>query len=140
MIERIDHIVLTVRSIEKTCDFYSRALGMQVVTFGEDRKALAFGIQKINLHQAGKEFEPKALNPTPGSADLCFITQVPLARVIDHLRSCDVEVVEGPVKRTGARGTIESVYINDLDGNLIEISNYQGDNSAERECKVAISD
>lgn len=126
MIERIDHVVLTVRSIEKTCDFYSRTLGMQVVTFGEGRKALAFGEQKINLHQAGKEFEPKALNPTPGSADLCFITQVPLARVIDHVKACGVEIAEGPVRRTGARGPIESIYIRDPDSNLIEISNYVG--------------
>lgn len=123
-IESIDHVVLTVRSIEKTCDFYSRALGMEVVTFGEGRKALAFGGQKINLHEVGRELEPKALHPAAGSADLCFITQVPLARVIEHVRSCGVEIVEGPVTRTGAQGPIESVYVRDPDGNLIEVSNY----------------
>ena len=123
-IDRIDHIVLTVRSIERTCEFYSRALGMEVVTFGEGRKALMFGEQKINLHEAGKEFEPKALHPTAGSADLCFITETPLARVIDHMRASGVEIVEGPAKRTGARGPIESIYVRDPDGNLIEVSNY----------------
>jgi catechol 2,3-dioxygenase-like lactoylglutathione lyase family enzyme len=97
---------------------------MQVVTFGGDRKALQFGNQKINLHQTGKEFEPKALNPTPGSADICFITEIPLHQVIDWLKSCDVELLENPVQRTGATGRIESIYIRDLDGNLLEIANY----------------
>ena len=123
-IERLDHLVLTVKDINATCDFYSRVLGMQVVTFGEGRKALSFGQQKINLHQAGKEFEPKAEKPTPGSADLCFITQVPLSDVLEHLKSCSVEIIEGPVKRTGALGTIESVYFRDPDLNLIEVSLY----------------
>lgn len=120
----IDHFVLTVGDIEVTCEFYSRVLGMQVVTFGNNRKALQFEKQKINLHQAGKEFEPKALNPTPGSGDFCLITDVPLDRVIDHIRSCNVEIVEGPVRRTGATGPIDSIYVRDPDGNLIEISNY----------------
>ncbi len=123
-IAHLDHLVLTVRDIEATCNFYSRVLGMQVVTFGEGRKALIFGQQKINLHQFGKEFEPKAEKPTPGSADLCFITPEPLSEVIDHLVSLNVEVIDGPVKRTGARGGIESVYFRDLDLNLIEISVY----------------
>ena len=123
-IERIDHLVLTVRDIAATCDFYSRVLGMQVVTFGGDRKALQFGRQKINLHERGKEFEPKALQPTPGSGDLCFITEVPLPQVVDHIRSCGVQIIEGPVRRTGAVGPIESIYIRDPDGNLIEVSNY----------------
>ena len=123
-IERIDHLVLTVRDIAATCDFYSRVLGMQVVTFGGDRKALQFGRQKINLHERGKEFEPKALQPTPGSGDLCFITEVPLPQVVDHIRSCGVQVIEGPVRRTGAVGPIESIYVRDPDGNLIEVSNY----------------
>jgi catechol 2,3-dioxygenase-like lactoylglutathione lyase family enzyme len=127
MIDMIDHFVLTVRDIGAACDFYARTLGMQVVTFGNGRKALQFGEfgeHKINLHEAGKEFEPKASKPTPGSGDVCFITRTPLERVVGHLRSCDVEILDGPVKRTGARGPIESVYIRDPDGNLIEIANY----------------
>jgi len=123
-IDRLDHLVLTVQNIAGTCDFYSRVLGMQVVTFGEGRKALQFGRQKINLHERGREFDPKARHPTPGSGDLCFITDVPLRQVMDHLRSCGVEILEGPVKRTGAAGPIESVYLRDPDGNLIEVSNY----------------
>src|ERR1700741_3769990 len=107
-IERLDHLALTVKDIGATCDFYSQVLGMQVVTFAEGRKALSFGQQKINLHQVGKEFEPKANKPTAGSADLCFITNAPLSDVMNHLRSCDVEIIEGPVKRTGAIGAIES--------------------------------
>jgi catechol 2,3-dioxygenase-like lactoylglutathione lyase family enzyme len=123
-IERLDHLVLTVKDIDVTCDFYSRILGMQVVTFGAGRKALSFGQQKINLHQAGKEFEPKADRPTTGSADLCFITNTPLSDVIEHLRSCGVEIIDGPVKKTGAIGAIESVYFRDPDLNLIEVSVY----------------
>lgn len=124
-INRIDHLVLTVRNIEATCNFYHQVLGMEVVTFGENRKALQFGEQKINLHETGKEFEPKALHPTPGSADICFISDKPLAQIKNHIITCDVEIVEGPVIRTGATGTIESIYLRDLDGNLIEISNYR---------------
>jgi len=123
-IDRLDHLVLTVRDVDATCSFYVRVLGMQLVTFGGERKALAFGRQKINLHQAGREFEPKAALPTPGSADLCLITDVPLDEVIAHLTACDVAVVEGPVMRTGATGPIRSVYFRDPDGNLIEVSNY----------------
>jgi catechol 2,3-dioxygenase-like lactoylglutathione lyase family enzyme len=123
-IDRLDHLVLTVADIEATCAFYSQALGMQVVTFGEGRTALQFGQQKINLHQKGHEFEPKATLPTPGSADLCFITSLPLASVIDHLQAHDVAILEGPVRRTGAMGTIASVYFRDPDGNLLEVSNY----------------
>jgi catechol 2,3-dioxygenase-like lactoylglutathione lyase family enzyme len=116
--------VLTVRSIEATCVFYSRVLGMEVEEF-EGRWALKFGRQKINLHQAGKEFEPKAKEPTPGSADFCLITEVPPERIVEHLASCGVELVEGPVARTGAVGRIESVYFRDPDANLVEVSNYQ---------------
>jgi catechol 2,3-dioxygenase-like lactoylglutathione lyase family enzyme len=123
-IERIDHLVLTVKDINSTCDFYSRVLGMQVVPFGEGRKALSFGQQKINLHQAGRELEPKAEKPTTGSADLCFIAQVPLSDVVVHLHSRGVEIIEGPVKRDGALGAIESVYFRDPDLNLIEVSVY----------------
>lgn len=123
-IARIDHIVLTVARIPVTCDFYSRALGMEVVTFGQGRKALSFGNQKINLHEAGREFEPKAIRPTPGSADLCFIVAGSLDAAIDHLRAEGVSIEEGPVERTGATGPIRSVYIRDPDGNLIELSEY----------------
>ena len=123
-IDRLDHLVLTVKSIPATCDFYSRALGMEVVTFAGNRKALAFGLQKINLHEAGHELEPKAHRPTPGSADLCFITQTPVSQIMEHLNRQEIEIIEGPVKRTGALGPIESVYLRDPDGNLIEISNY----------------
>jgi catechol 2,3-dioxygenase-like lactoylglutathione lyase family enzyme len=97
---------------------------MQVVTFAGGRKALEFGQQKINLHEAGKEFEPKALRPTTGSGDFCLITQVPLEHVIVHIRACGVEIIEGPVQKTGATGAIESVYVRDPDGNLVEVSNY----------------
>jgi catechol 2,3-dioxygenase-like lactoylglutathione lyase family enzyme len=124
-IESLDHLVLTVRDVEATAAFYSSVLGMRVVTFGDNRKALAFGTQKINLHLAGREFEPKAAAPTPGSADLCFLTAEPLDRVIEHLRSCGVAVIEGPVARTGATGPIRSVYFRDPDGNLIEVANLE---------------
>jgi catechol 2,3-dioxygenase-like lactoylglutathione lyase family enzyme len=125
-IDRLDHLVLTVQDLNATCEFYCRVLGMEEITFGEGRKALQFGQQKINLHQAGKEFEPKAARPTPGSADLCFITSVPLNEVIEHLKACGVEIEAGPVARTGARGPIQSVYLRDPDHNLLEISNYLG--------------
>ena len=121
---RFDHIVLTVADIELSCRFYERVMGMQVVTFAGGRKALAFGEQKINLHQRGKEFEPKAHAPTPGSADLCFITATPVTDVLVHLKACGVAVLEGPVARTGAIGPITSVYFRDPDHNLIEVSNY----------------
>jgi catechol 2,3-dioxygenase-like lactoylglutathione lyase family enzyme len=118
----LDHLVLTVRCIEATCAFYAGVLGMEVVTFGEGRKALAFGSQKINLHERGKEFEPKAAQPTPGSADLCFLTDAPLSEVIEHLNSLGVPILEGPVARTGAVGPLRSVYFRDPDANLIEVS------------------
>jgi len=122
-IDHLDHLVLTVADIETTVDFYTRVLGMQAVTFGEGRKALVFGQQKINLHQAGREFEPKAERPTPGSADLCFIVATPLEQVIAHLKAQQVAILEGPVQRTGATGPIRSVYVRDPDFNLIELSN-----------------
>lgn len=125
-IESIDHIVLTVKDIEITCAFYTKVLGMKVSTFGSGRKALSFGVQKINLHQYGKEFEPKAKYPTPGSTDLCFVTRTPVAQVLDRLRVNKIEVLEGPVHRTGATGPVISVYFRDPDGNLIEISNNDG--------------
>jgi catechol 2,3-dioxygenase-like lactoylglutathione lyase family enzyme len=122
-IDRIDHVVLTVRDLARTCDFYSRVLGMQVIRF-DGRTALAFGRQKFNLHQAGREFEPKADRPTPGSADFCLITDTPIAEVIGHLQTCGVEILEGPARRTGATGAIVSVYFRDPDDNLVEVSNY----------------
>jgi catechol 2,3-dioxygenase-like lactoylglutathione lyase family enzyme len=124
-IEAIDHIVLTVKDIDATCAFYAQVFGMRVTRFGDGRKALSFGAQKINLHQYGREFDPKANTPTPGSADLCFIAAVPLSRVIEHLGVCGVEILEGPVARTGAAGPIMSVYFRDPDGNLIEVSTYE---------------
>ncbi|MEW9674453.1 VOC family protein [Ammoniphilus sp. 3BR4] len=123
-IKRLDHLVLTVKNINQTCDFYNRVLGMEVITFGEGRKALHFGQQKINLHEVGKEFDPKAKTPVSGSADLCFITDVQMSDVIQHLGDCGIPIEEGPVKRTGALAPITSIYIRDPDGNLIEISNY----------------
>lgn len=121
-LEHLDHLVLTVASIDATVDFYTEVLGMDVVTFN-GRKALAFGIQRINLHQRGHEFEPKAAHPTPGSADLCFITTAPLQEVVEYLTSQRIHVEEGPVERTGAIGKLRSIYLRDPDRNLIEISN-----------------
>lgn len=122
-LKQLDHFVLTVRDIDATIDFYTRALGMTAVSFGQGRRALNFGSQKINLHQAGREFEPKAERPTPGSADLCFLSEVALDNVMAHLQRCGVAIVEGPVQRTGATGPILSVYVRDPDANLIEIAN-----------------
>ncbi|HEX8865069.1 MAG TPA: VOC family protein [Lentzea sp.] len=122
-IDRLDHLVLTVADLRKTIDFYG-VLGMREVTFGYGRKALEFGRSKINLHEAGHEFEPKARQAVPGSADLCFITEDPLDEVIATLQNHDIAILEGPVDRTGAQGTIRSVYVRDPDGNLVEISNY----------------
>jgi len=122
-ISHLDHLVLTVADIENTCNFYQTVLGFEVITFKGDRKALKFGHQKINLHQLGKEFEPKALQPTPGSADLCFISATPISEVVAHLNQLNIQIEEGPVERTGAMHPILSVYIRDPDQNLIEISN-----------------
>ena len=124
-IDSIDHFVLTVRDVEVTCDFYSRVLGVEVEAFEGAPTALKFGRQKINVHQTGNEFEPKADVPTPGSGDFCLITDVSLERVIEHLASCGVALIEGPIERTGAVGRIESVYFRDPDGNLVEVSNYR---------------
>lgn len=122
-IESLDHLVLTVSSIEKTCHFYSATLGMEVEKFGEGRTALKFGDQKINLHEAGKEFEPKAAWPTAGSGDICLICQTPIAEVVAHCVKLGINIEDGPVQRTGAAGPIMSIYIRDPDQNLIEISN-----------------
>ena len=124
VIDRLDHLVLTVASIDATVRFYTSALGMELITFGE-RRALRFGEQKINLHEKGKEFEPKALHPTPGSGDLCFITKEPLEKVISHLNIGNYPIELGPVARDGAKGEMLSIYLRDPDLNLIEISNYR---------------
>jgi catechol 2,3-dioxygenase-like lactoylglutathione lyase family enzyme len=117
----LDHLVLTVKDIEVTCAFYAMVLGLEVVNFGGHRKALTLGPQRINLHQAGEEFEPQAHRPTPGSADLCFLTDFSCEEVITHLNSCGVEIILGPVRRNGGAGPLESLYFRDPDLNLIEI-------------------
>jgi catechol 2,3-dioxygenase-like lactoylglutathione lyase family enzyme len=122
-IDRIDHIVLTVRDTEASCAFYQRVLGMKALSFEDGRRALAFGNQKFNLHEAGREFEPKADRPTPGSADICLITGTPMTEVVAHLESCNIPILEGPVQRTGATGPLLSIYFRDPDLNLIEVSN-----------------
>ena len=122
--DRLDHLVLTVADIDATVEFYTRVLGMTAVAFGTGRTALAFGRSKVNLHEAGHEFEPKAHRPTPGSAGLCLIAADPLEQVIEELAAHRVPIEEGPVERTGATGPILSVYFRDPDRNLIEVSTY----------------
>jgi catechol 2,3-dioxygenase-like lactoylglutathione lyase family enzyme len=126
-IDRLDHLVLTVADINRTVAFYRDVLGMEPVAFGSGRTALAFGRSKINLHQVGREFEPKAAQPVAGSADICLIAREPLNVVCAELRAHGVAVEEGPVERTGATGPIRSVYVRDPDGNLVEISTYVSD-------------
>jgi catechol 2,3-dioxygenase-like lactoylglutathione lyase family enzyme len=121
-ISGLDHLVLTVADAEQTIAFYEHVLGMRPVTFGEGRRALAFGTSKINLHEVGRELLPRATHPTPGSADLCLLTDTPQRQVLLHLAACGVPVEEGPVPRTGAQGPVISSYLRDPDGNLIEIS------------------
>jgi catechol 2,3-dioxygenase-like lactoylglutathione lyase family enzyme len=123
-VNRLDHLVLTVASIDATVDFYTRVLGMEAITFGAGRTALKFGTSKINLHEIGREFEPKALRPTPGSADICLIVDSDIATVIAGLTGAGITIEEGPVDRTGANGPIVSCYLRDPDQNLIELSNY----------------
>jgi catechol 2,3-dioxygenase-like lactoylglutathione lyase family enzyme len=123
-IDGIDHVVITAFDVDRTLDFYTRVMGMEAIEFAGGRRGLAFGRQKINLHQAGREFEPKALKPTPGSMDLCFITETPLQEVVARLKENGVVVADGPVQKTGALGPMMSVYFRDPDGNLIEVSNY----------------
>ena len=123
-VSRLDHLVLTVASIDATVSFYTRILGLTPVTFGAGRTALTFGTSKINLHEAGREFEPKALRPTPGSADLCFIVDDDIRELVTQLADAGVAIEEGPVERTGATGPILSCYLRDPDQNLIELSNY----------------
>jgi catechol 2,3-dioxygenase-like lactoylglutathione lyase family enzyme len=123
-IKNLDHLVLTVANIDKTIEFYTNIMGFEEVTFGDNRKALIFGNQKINLHHKGHEFEPKAESPTCGSADLCFIAQTNIDDVMEELKQKNVDIIEGIVDRTGAVGKIKSVYFRDPDQNLIEVSNY----------------
>lgn len=123
-IDRIDHIVLTCASVERTIAFYTRVLGMKAMTFAGGRRGLKFGRQKFNLHQAGAEFSPRAHLAKPGTADLCLISAVPIPRMVEHLKKCGVEIEQGPVPKTGATGPITSVYFRDPDLNLIEVSTY----------------
>jgi len=123
-IDRLDHLVLTVDDIDRTIKFYVDVLGMRAETFADNRRALCFGRQKINLHSAAKPFKPHARQPTPGSADLCFITTDSIDDVMAHLTNAGVRIEEGPVERSGATGAITSVYFRDPDGNLIEVSSY----------------
>jgi catechol 2,3-dioxygenase-like lactoylglutathione lyase family enzyme len=122
MITGLDHLVLTVRDLDATVRFYVDGLGMRLETFGEGRKALHFGSQKINLHVAGHEFEPKAAHPTPGSGDLCFLSERPLAEISERLALLGYPIIDGPVARAGATGPIRSIYTRDPDGNLVEIA------------------
>lgn len=122
MIAHLDHLVLTTTDEEACIGFYVGLLGMRLETFNSGRKALKFGSQKINIHVKGREFEPKAHTPVPGSLDLCFLADRPLARVQEVLREKGAQIVEGPVRRTGANGPILSIYLRDPDLNLVEIS------------------
>lgn len=123
-IDHLDHLVLTVADVDRASDFYQHVLGMTPIVFGDGRHALEFGDSKINLHRARHEIAPHAAHPKPGSADICLIAVTPLDQVIEHLREMNVPIVEGPCVRTGARGPLNSVYVRDPDGNLVEISNY----------------
>jgi catechol 2,3-dioxygenase-like lactoylglutathione lyase family enzyme len=122
-IKSIDHLVLTVSDIELSCRFYTEVLHMEEITFLNNRKALRFGDQKINLHRKGQEFEPKAQNPTTGSLDICFVAETPLHKIIEELNAKDIVIEQGPIERTGAKYGLLSIYIRDPDGNLIEIAN-----------------
>jgi catechol 2,3-dioxygenase-like lactoylglutathione lyase family enzyme len=124
VLERLDHLVLTVGDIEESCRFYQRVLGMRPERFGEDRHALHFGRQKINLHPWPSPIEPKAATPEPGTADLCLVATTPLEAVVAHLRDCGVTIEVGPCATVGAEGAMRSVYFRDPDSNLIEVSNY----------------
>lgn len=124
MIDRIDHIVLTTRDREGCIRFYTEVLGMKLEKFGENRLALKFGTQKINLHEWGKEFTPRAHVAAPGTLDLCFIASIGLDEVVRRLQRANVPILEGPVMKTGAAGPIRSVYVRDPDLNLVEISVY----------------
>lgn len=122
----LDHLVITASDLQATIDFYTRVLGMKHVAFGNNLHAVHFGTQKFNIHDASTDVSPKARNIIPGSADFCLISETPVSQVIQHLEDCGIEVEEGPVRRSGAAGVLESVYFRDPDGNVIEISNVVG--------------
>ena len=123
-IDRLDHLVLTVASVDASVTFYTQVLGFVETAFGVGRTGLSFGRQKINLHPVGSAIEPRAMRPTPGSADLCFVTAAAIEEVVAHLSVCGVAIVAGPVRRTGALGPMTSVYFRDPDGNLVEVARY----------------
>lgn len=124
-VSTLDHLVLTVADLDTTCRFYADVLGIPAIPFtvadGSTRWALKVGLQKINLHQAGAEFDPKAAKPTPGSADLCFLSEAPVQQWQTHLADLGIPIEDGPVPRTGAQGPILSLYVRDPDKNLIEV-------------------
>ncbi len=122
-IESLDHLVITASDLQATVDFYTSVLGMEHVAFGNGLHAVRFGSQKFNIHDAATDVAPKAHNIVPGAADFCLISATPVSQVIRHLQKCGVAVEEGPVRRSGAVGTLESVYFRDPDGNLVEVSN-----------------
>ncbi len=126
VLERLDHLVLTVRDVAATCRFYEAALGMRRKSFGEGRVALHFGRQKINVHPYPSPVEIVAKDPRPGTADLCFVSKTPIEKVVAHLESLGIDIEMGPVERTGAQGRLNSIYCRDPDGNLIEIANTTG--------------
>ncbi len=123
-VDRLDHFVLTVKSVEDTCRFYDSVLGIKSFSFGAGSKALCLGEQRIQLQQSGREAEPKASLTVPGSGDFCFVTQTDFDVVLKHLERCNVRVIEGPIRRTGSKGAMTSVYFRDPDLNLIELSSY----------------
>jgi len=132
-LDRIDHVVFTVPDVGATCAWYSRVLGTEVLVFGDGRKALHVGHCKINLHQTGREFEPKAARPAPGTQDICLVTTSSMREVVDHLTGIGEPIIAGPVAKTGAMGPIESVYLRDPDGNLVELAWY-----ADRETTLVL--
>ena len=128
MLLNIDHVVITVSDIDKTIDFYSNILGMELQEFSSStdnvkRKSLKFGKQKINLHEASKPFKPHANNPIPGAIDICFLSEINIDDWIKIFNKFNIKIEDGPVKKTGANGPISSIYVRDPDKNLIEISN-----------------
>lgn len=123
-LEGLDHIVLTVADVERTCHFYGELLGLEILRYAHGRRAVLFGGQKISLHQHGREFEPHSREPTPGAVELCFIATEPVTQVADELERKGVDILLPPHPRTGARGALQSLFLYDPDGNLVEISNY----------------
>jgi len=125
-IKNLDHLVITASDLQVTIDFYTKVLGMEHVAFGDNLHAIHFGDQKFNIHDASTDVSPKAKNIVPGAADFCLISETPVSQVIQHLQDCGITVEQGPVMRSGAAGTLESVYFRDPDGNLVEVSNVIG--------------